>query len=52
MIVVPNDDDDDNDDDTSPIKLQSQLIGCGSSFLRVLDHTQRLTTVGRTPLHG
>ena len=26
------------------------LIGCGSSFMRFLDHTQRRTTVGRTPL--
>ena len=26
------------------------MIGCGSSFTRFLDHTQRRTTVGRTPL--
>ena len=26
------------------------LIGCGSSFMTFLDHTQRHTTVGRTPM--
>jgi hypothetical protein len=35
---------------TSSDKSQSQLIGCGSSFMRFLDHTQRRTTDGRTPL--
>jgi hypothetical protein len=28
----------------------TQVIGYGSSFMRFLDHTQRRTTVGRTPL--
>ena len=28
----------------------NQLTGCGSSFMRFLDHTQRRTTLGMTPL--